>query len=971
MGKLPGLLSKTAISPNQQPVIHPRLQSPCFSVLRRLSFLLVALCLLAPVRAEEAIDTLPPDLHQRGEEALRIFEAGNRAEGLRAMIRLVAEGEKTLGENHPALTKIHNSVSVMFQNEREFESALLHADRALECAAGFGNPKHPRLLESKIYRAVCLQNLSRLEESEKTYTAALQDLREIGDARGEGEALVGRGTVLQAMGRYREGESDLLEVFELDERQPLPLGLISKALSVLGGFYTKLGDYERALHYQEQAIEIGQKAFGKGNTGLVDRFIGAAKSLRHLKRYEEAQSLLRDARKIVESTSPPGSLQFALLNGVESNIAADLGDYKRAIALELATMKISEDRAGPAFAGRDTSLNNLGMISALQGDYANAERWLPEALALTEQSNGKTSASAANCVINRSILAALQGNAKEAVSWLNDGNSRYEAILKAVSGLGLDGQKLVYLQQLSGKTHYAVTLHQKIFPNDDGARHAALLTILSRKGRAADLTRRAPMSAASNPNQVRRAQLLSEIANLALGTSPSRPGGAGERAWVLQEELEKLERKESDKTDASMSFDKVSIEAVRARLKTEEMLIEYVIYKPYRPEVPKAKEDTIPLQCAAYLLFADGTVKSADLGELEPIEAAVRALRAGLNQPDSDRHREPSRLLDKLIVEPLRKLSGGKKRWLISPDGALNLVPFGALLDESGKFLIESYDVSYLSSGRDLLRPPGTAEPGPALLVAAPDYDAKAKPSDTSAGPRSEAFHQMNFTPLPGTMAEVKSLSALLPNAHVEVGEKATETMLKRERTPRLLHIATHGFFLSDEPSFAGARGLKRVKQDAPKSDTAPSSRLSFFAMESPLVRSGLALSGANNLNSGGEDDGVLTALEVSGLDLRSTKMVVLSACETGIGQVVSGEGVYGLRRAFHLAGAESQVLSLWKVHDEATQQLMENFYTELTKGGARNASLRKAQLALLNGATYQHPAYWASFILSGEAGPL
>ena len=135
---------------------------------------------------------------------------------------------------------------------------------------------------------------------------------------------------------------------------------------------------------------------------------------------------------------------------------------------------------------------------------------------------------------------------------------------------------------------------------------------------------------------------------------------------------------------------------------------------------------------------------------------------------------------------------------------------------------------------------------------------------------------------------------------------------------------------------------------------------------ENPLLRSGLALAGANRLRSG-QDDGVLTALEVAGLDLAGTELAVLSACETGVGAVQNGEGVYGLRRALVLAGVRTQIASLWKVDDAATKDLMIDYYRRLQAGAGRSQALREAQLAMLKSPTRAHPYYWASFIAIGE----
>ena len=169
---------------------------------------------------------------------------------------------------------------------------------------------------------------------------------------------------------------------------------------------------------------------------------------------------------------------------------------------------------------------------------------------------------------------------------------------------------------------------------------------------------------------------------------------------------------------------------------------------------------------------------------------------------------------------------------------------------------------------------------------------------------------QVYFAPLEGTAQEARAIKSLFAEATVLTGTQATEASIKRVSAPRLIHIATHGFFLTDmttssDTSDGNTRGLSaNVK------------------IENPLLRSGLALAGAN-LHNGADDDGILTALEASGLNLWGTKLVTLSACDTGLGDVKNGDGVYGLRRAFMLAGTETLVMSLWPISDYVTRELM------------------------------------------------
>ncbi len=232
-----------------------------------------------------------------------------------------------------------------------------------------------------------------------------------------------------------------------------------------------------------------------------------------------------------------------------------------------------------------------------------------------------------------------------------------------------------------------------------------------------------------------------------------------------------------------------------------------------------------------------------------------------------------------------------------------------------------------------------------------------------------------------GTAEEAKALGAILPQAKILTRENATEAALKQVTAPRILHVATHGFFLADQRREIkeSTRGLKLSAGDGPSS--------AEQRVENPLLRSGLALAGANARQSEAVEDGVLTALETAGLDLWGTELVVLSACETGIGDVRNGDGVYGLRRALVLAGSKSQVMSLWQVSDEATRDLMVAYYQRLQAGEGRTEALRAVQLEMIKSKVQEagsqtrdmgkqargamtdrsHPCYWAAFIQSGD----
>jgi CHAT domain-containing protein/tetratricopeptide (TPR) repeat protein len=364
------------------------------------------------------------------------------------------------------------------------------------------------------------------------------------------------------------------------------------------------------------------------------------------------------------------------------------------------------------------------------------------------------------------------------------------------------------------------------------------------------------------------------------------------------------------------------------------------------------------------------------------------------------------------IFDTLRPALGDRTQLLIAPDGDLARLPFEVLPDDDGRRIIDNFKVSYLSCGRDVLRFGTTAHrrPGAPLIVVDPDFDLQAATASPSSPPKSGFWSRMlrrikrspqaqprqepapdrsthltgrrsrdldaiYFDRLPGTQAEGRQIGSLL-GVEPWLDAAATEGRLKATcHSPRILHLATHGFFLPDQE-------LHLVQGTRHMYDMAMTVIDGRFAgvpvggplMENPMLRSGLALAGANTFLRAGNlpeeaEDGLLTAEDVTGLDLLATELVVLSACDTGLGQVHVGEGVFGLRRAFVLAGAKTLVMSLWKVPDEPTRELMEDFYGRLLAGEGRAEALRQAQLAME--AKYPDPFYWGAFICQGDPGPL
>ena len=294
---------------------------------------------------------------------------------------------------------------------------------------------------------------------------------------------------------------------------------------------------------------------------------------------------------------------------------------------------------------------------------------------------------------------------------------------------------------------------------------------------------------------------------------------------------------------------------------------------------------------------------------------------------------------------PLLPLCQNKDRIYFSSDGVYNQISLNTLRNSDGRYVVDEVELILVTNTRDLLRTITPVTHHTANLFGRPDYlldDSRSYSLNTKITTRSMSFDLMDdireneFADLPKTENEINDISQILGTAGWEVnrflGEEATEHQVKVQESPGILHIATHGFFRVARGSHA-------------------------------LLQSGLIMAGVNN-SAQSSEDGVLTAYEATNLKLDNTLLVVLSACETGLGEVKNGEGVYGLQRGFLVAGSRYILMSLWKVEDEATSELMTRFYRYWLDGTDIHEAFRKAQDNLRQ--KYTHPYYWGGFILLG-----
>ncbi len=740
---------------------------------------------------------------------------------------------------------------------------------------------------------------------------------------------------------------------------------VAAALNNLALLYKSMGNYPQAEPLYLRALAIKEKQWGPDHPDVALSLNNLATLYQATEAYDKAEPLLRRALAIREKSLGP---EHPLVGTSLINLALVYllkGDLEKAEPLFARGVAVFEKQA-PDHPQLAIGLNNWGGKYLMAGDFRKAEALMLRSFDMRERVLNADHPDVANSLVNLARLYRVMGNPSKAVTYATRANAVMERDFLRNLVAGSEQQKVLYLKRTATYADTTISLHVGSAPNDPEAAKAALSVILQRKGRALDIMSRNIEALRARATPEDRALLdelavtQTKLANLLVRVPEGKAAqGYKDQVTALETQVDKLQ---ADIGARSASFRlqslPVTLDAVQRAVPEDAALVEFAFFRPY----DAAMNTYGAPRFVAYVLNHTGDPKWVDLGEAGPIQSAIERLRQSFTIADAEAKRDLrplARAVDQLVMEPVRRLLGDRKRLLISPDGVLNLVPFAALVDENNQYLVERYSMSYLSSGRDLLRlQEKTGQPSPPLVFADPDFGA-------ASGPSLGLLAGITISRLPVTAVEAAAIRRIFPDAKVRQRAEATETALKAVHGPRILHVATHGFFFKAEteaPEPEAMAGANRKLTHGPES-AGPT----WTQLNQPLVQSGLVMAGVNLRRAETGDDGVFTAMEAAGLDLFGTELVTLSACDSGVGEIRTGDGVYGLRRALVLAGSETQMISLWPVSDRGTGELMAKYYTLLKAGEGRGEALRNVQLAMLKDPRRRHPYYWASFIQSGE----
>jgi CHAT domain-containing protein/tetratricopeptide (TPR) repeat protein len=903
------------------------------------------------------------------------FDMGDRRNALGRLKQTREMRRRLLGEKHPAYATSLNNLAGLYQAMGDYGQALPLFEQARDL-------RRELLTENHSDYAQSLNNIALLYYATGNYPKALplfEQARELykklvtENDPAYATSLNNLAALYVVMGDYAKAlrlYGQARDIFKKLQGGNHPA--YAASLNNLALLHQAMGDYGQALPLFEQALELCRKLQTENHPDYATTINNLARLFEDMEEYSKALPLYKQARNLFKEIQGENHPAYAALLDDLAGLYEQTEDYGKALELYEHARDLREKNLTKDHRDYAASLRKLALLYEAMGDYTMALPLHKEARDLAKKLQTENHPDYVTSLMHLALVYHMCDQSDLAAPLACQGLRSSRAFLDRTLAAQSDRQRLGFLRQHHVHLHtYLTCVAQR-----DAATAAQVYADLLQWKAAASSRRAEELLARDRPDlrlladQMRLAQAsLARMAQIT-PTTPEQRDDWVKRFDAQETEVERLERALAEKSDAFRRFRELRSAGsadVGVALARDAALVDFVAYQHYSP-APKAKPAyTVEGRLLAFVVRHGHDPVCVPLGKTEGIEEAVLAWRAALlgrQNPEVAGTR-----LAALVWKPLTKHLGQAKTVLLAPDGPLAFVPFVALPgSKPGTYLLEEVTFGYVTSGRHLLELTADAADRPAstglLALGGLDYGprpvgsvavaVKDDPRGLERGPdvNPNLFLQSAYwKPLPGTRFEAESIVRAYRNRYREgraplllAGAEADTDRLRRELTPtketprwRYLHLATHGYF---QPPFLKPPGNR------------PGNLLGFdqargfrTAERNPLLLSGLVLAGANRT----PDQGTLSAQEASALDLRGAELVVLSACDTGLGKVADGEGVVGLQRAFQMAGARTVVASLWKVNDAATSILMEEFYANLwQKKLPKLEALREAQLTVL-----------------------
>lgn len=878
--------------------------------------------------------------------------------------------------------------------------ALLFYYKTLD---GENNLKYLSLLN---YKAIILQNLGKYEEAISIYKSIVEEERAIKlkDPEAHITSYLNLGDAYREMGRYEDAIFNLKTAQRLHHNYGLKEDLtVATICNNLALSYKALSDLKNAEQQYNQAQRI-YTVLNKTNTEpFCSVLSNKADLFRELGRYTEAVGLLQTALSIRAERFGTKTENYANATTNLAMVLLDAGDYKNALDLFLKARSIYAETIGEQHQGYANILNALSITYLYLNDYKNAEENKARALEIIERSVGKNHFRYASYLISSCGLYTRTKNYLKAETNLK------EALVLVEKNFGKTHELYALSQFKLAEVYFFMNRYEEASPyyteslNYYSQQLNAYFDAMSEENQASFLAFITPVIESYN-NFVMHYQLKQPKANLTahlltvlryqlqlkalltnqsaqlrqqVNTSNDNELKTLFQNWILakNELINNYKSTQPAFDDAALMKTISDIEA-KLKLKLNTFNRKNLItFKAYQQDLAK---DEALVEIFKVNELVNDTLIHAKYGVLLTLANATSPqliIYQNGNYLDSSgferyyQHIE-QQLKDSIsytsFFQPIMSQLKGIRRIYFSPSGVFCKVnPLNFYNAQSKRYVGEDIEIRTVLSTAYYKpeKEPKTLLENTASLFGYPDFDFDLKNGLAAGGADNVAsrYGLTHLSKLPGTKLEVEEAKQTLEKnkwlVHLFTNEKASEQNLRRVVSPKILHIATHGYFLSD------------VKTDDKLFLGFENSRLKY----NPNLRSGLLLAGVgpatnDSLNTNSENDGVLTAKEAELLNLSNTHLVVLSACQTGLGAEMGSEGVAGLQRAFTIAGARYIIMSLWPVDDNATQLLMTEFYKNFSEGNNLEMAFQMAQTVVKK--THPHPYYWSAFVVLKTINP-
>jgi CHAT domain-containing protein/tetratricopeptide (TPR) repeat protein len=817
------------------------------------------------------------------------------------------------------------------------------------------------------------------------------------------------GSVLIEQGRESESRPKVQRAIYILENTSVPPayaaapGLFRLTLTKIE---RNLGNFDKALEIATEAKEIVKSNLNGDHPNAIQVEKEFANIYRDEGKFTESAEHLKtvlEMQKKVYGFEHP-EIAHTLNNLAQIYECIDMN--LEAEELYLSSLDMRKKLLGNRHPDVATPLNNLGLLYAHQKRLIDSEQLLQQALEIREKTLSSNHPILVQTIHNLGIVNIALNKFDKALS-LMERVERLDDQLLEYRMLGSNEfEKEISLKTIGQRFEVLVSLVCQHMTDSKDAINIAFEAVTRRKGLLTAILANERVTIKANTDLSKKLRnTTNHLASLAIRGSRTLP--TSQYVSLVQElndRLDKLEVEISTNNNYDAISDKQFAQTPKLSMLPESLpgdtaLIEYVMCPMIDFTKLDFKKGNSPIHYLAFIIRGGKSTEKflVNLGPVEGIDKIVRQHMSELEfvslRPmdlETERHAEKvlssiGRELYSRVFAPIEPLIENAKAIFIAPDGELNLLAFGILKNHQDRYLIEEYQFSYLVTTKDLRRFRSCSGEG-MFIFADPNYDLApfeiqpeldASLSDVSS--LSAFFKTHKWNRLAGTHEEAQAIAQCFMGNKVNIflGENAREDIVKQLVSPQILHLATHGFFLQNEYLETGFPTLisKRDLLD----DESESTDKKVFIQFPALLRSGLVFAGANQASrcplSGDVDDGILTALEASTLKLWNTDLVVLSACEAGLGVIDFYDSVIGLRRAFLVAGAQTLVTSLWPVPDKDTATLMTTFYRHIKNGNGRAKALHEATIEALNNrrklSGTAHPFYWGAFICLGNTAPI